>query len=110
MTNLIRACVLAALAVLALIPAASALDRRVRIHNQSAYDIYYFYASNTNSNSWEEDILGNSILPAGRYVTINIDDGTGHCMFDFKAVFVDGEEVVSWRNNVCELSDFYFTD
>ncbi len=110
MINLIRACVLAAITVLALSPAASALDRRVRIHNQTSFDMYYFYASNTDASTWEEDIFGSSILPAGRYVTINIDDGTGYCLFDFKAVFSDGDEVVSWRNNVCELADFYFTE
>jgi uncharacterized protein (DUF2147 family) len=110
MNKTFRAVLLGALALVASVSAAAALDRRVNIHNTSAYDIYYFYASNTGTDSWEEDILGNDILPAGRYVTINIDDGSGYCMYDFKAVFVDGEEVVSWNNNVCELTDFYFTD
>jgi hypothetical protein len=89
---------------------ASALDRRVQINNQSSYDIIEFYASNTGTQSWEEDILGSSILPAGNSVLINIDDGSGYCKYDFMAVFSDGEEVVSGNNNVCELSQFNFTD
>ncbi|KQT49446.1 hypothetical protein DevBK_11195 [Devosia sp. BK] len=89
---------------------ASALDRRVQINNKSSYDIVEFYASNTGTNSWEEDILGKDILPAGHSVMINIDDGSGYCKYDFLAVFEDGDKVTSTDNNVCELADFSFTD
>jgi hypothetical protein len=100
-----------ALAILAIgVVDAAALDRRVRINNKSSYDIIEFYASNTGSRSWEEDILGRDILPSGSSVVINIDDGSGYCKYDFMAVFEDGDEVVSNDNNVCELSDFNFTD
>jgi len=100
-----------AVAILALgVAQAAALDRRVRINNLSSYDIVEFYASNTGSRSWEEDILGRNILPAGNSVMINIDDGSGYCKYDFLAVFEDGDEVVSADNNVCELSDFNFTN
>ena len=89
---------------------AAALDRRVRINNYTSYDIVEFYASNKGSRSWEEDILGRNILPAGESVVINIDDGSGYCKFDFLAVFEDGEELVKYDNNVCELSQFNYTD
>jgi hypothetical protein len=89
---------------------ATALDRRVRIINKSSYDIIEFYASNTGTKSWEEDILGSDILPAGSSVMINIDDGTGYCKYDFLAVFEDGDQVTSADNNVCELAQFSFTD
>jgi len=88
----------------------SALDRRVRINNHTSYDIYEFYASNTGTNSWEEDILGRDILPAGRSVVINIDDGSGYCKYDFLAVFEDGDELVKYGNNVCELAEFDYTE
>lgn len=89
---------------------AFAYDRHVRINNKSSYDIIEFYASNTGTNSWEEDILGKDILPAGSSVMINIDDGSGYCKYDFLAVFDDGDKVTSSNNNVCELSEFNFTD
>ncbi|KKB80486.1 hypothetical protein VW35_07430 [Devosia soli] len=89
---------------------AAALDRRVQINNNSSYDIVEFYASNTGTKSWEEDILGKDILPAGHSVVINIDDGSGYCKYDFLAVFEDGDQVTSANNNVCELSQFNFTD
>lgn len=100
-----------ALAILSLgVVNAAALDRRVQINNKSSYDIVEFYASNTGSRSWEEDILGRNILPAGNSVVINIDDGSGYCKYDFLAVFEDGEQVTSSGNNVCELSQFNFTN
>ncbi|HTN61121.1 MAG TPA: hypothetical protein VL147_06150 [Devosia sp.] len=89
---------------------ASALDRRVQINNTSAYEIVEFYASNTGSNAWEEDILGADTLLSGSSVMINIDDGSGYCKYDFKAVFADGDEAISADNNVCELAEFDFTN
>lgn len=104
-----RAAILVALTALGVSDAA-ALDRRVRINNVSSYDIIEFYASNTGSKSWEEDILGKNILPAGNSVVINIDDGSGYCKYDFLAVFSDGTKAQSTDNNVCELVDFNFTN
>jgi hypothetical protein len=89
---------------------AAAIDRRVRVNNETSYDIVRFYASNTGTNSWEEDILGEDILPAGYSVTINIDDGSGYCKYDFLAIFEDGDQVEAHDKNVCELSEFSFTD
>lgn len=90
------------------ISSAAALDRRVRINNNTDYDIVQFYASNTGTNDWEEDILGRDILPAGHSLMINIDDGSGYCKYDFLAVFEDDDQVVSNDNNVCELTEFNF--
>ena len=100
-----------ALTILALgVTDASALDRRVKIINNSSYDIVEFYASNKGSTSWEEDILGRNILPSGSSVVINIDDGSGYCKYDFLAVFEDGDELTKYNNNVCDLSQFTYTD
>ena len=88
---------------------AMALERRVQINNQTDYTIVEFYASNTGTNDWQEDILGSDVLAAGSSVSINIDDGSGYCKFDFLAVFDDGDQVISADNNVCELDTFNFT-
>ena len=69
---------------------AAAEDRRVRVVNGTNVTVTSFYASNASRGSWEEDILGSSVLPAGRSVMINIDDGSGACMFDFRAVLANG--------------------
>ncbi len=62
---------------------AAAQDRRVRIINASNVIVNSFQASNTSRKSWEEDILGSSVLAPGQSVMVNINDGTGACMFDF---------------------------
>ena len=89
---------------------AQRLDRRVRIINDTGYDMVAFYASNIARPGWEEDILGHSILGAGRSVIINVNDGSGYCMFDFKAVFADGSQVVDERMNVCEITSHSYYD
>ena len=96
-------------ASLAMIAApASALDRHVRIVNQTGYTIVRFYGSNTGADDWQEDILGEDMLPSGQSVVINFDDATGYCMFDFKAVFDDGEELVRDGVNICEVATFTY--
>ena len=87
---------------------AAALDRRVTIVNDTGYTITRFYGSNKGTDSWEEDILGEDVLPSGSNVTINFDDATGYCVYDFKAVFEDGDEVVEKGVNVCETGKFTF--
>jgi hypothetical protein len=89
---------------------AMAVERQVQVNNLTSFTIVEFYASNTGTTDWEEDILGNDVLPAGGSVSINIDDGSGYCKFDFLAVFDDGEQLVSADNNVCELDTFDFTE
>jgi hypothetical protein len=84
----------------------AAADRRVRIINDSNVTVNRFYASNAGRRGWEEDILGNSVLPAGRSVVINIDDGSGACMFDFKAVLANGRTIESYGMNVCQITSW----
>ncbi len=99
---------ISALLVLALALPASALDRRVRIINNTGYTMVEFYGSNQGTDDWEEDILGANVLPSGSSVMINFDDGTGYCIFDFKAVFEDGDVLTDFGNNVCELATFTY--
>jgi hypothetical protein len=84
----------------------AAEDRRVRIVNGTNVTLTSFYASNTKRKSWEEDILGSSVLPAGRSVMINIDDGSGACMFDFRAVLSNGRTVEAYNMNVCQITSW----
>jgi len=82
------------------------LNRKVLISNQTGRTIYRFYGSNVNRTSWEEDILGNSVLTAGSAINIDFDDGSGACMFDFKTVFADGGEFIENNINVCSVSTY----
>ena len=84
-------------------------NRRVRIHNQTGWTMLRFYASDSRKSDWEEDILGSSVLANGRSVTINIDDGSGACVYDFKAEFTNGQVLTRMNINVCQIADYYYT-
>ncbi len=88
---------------------ANAANRKVDIVNKTGMPMTHFYASNTGTNSWEEDILGQDVLDNGETFEANIDDGTGACRFDFKAVFSDGESLVRRGINVCQIGTFTYT-
>lgn len=76
-------------------------NRHVAVTNASGVTITNFYGSSVGASTWEEDILGSSVIPSGATVDINFDDGTGACLFDFKAVFADGSTAVEQGINVC---------
>jgi hypothetical protein len=82
----------------------SGANRHVTVTNASYATITNFYGSSVGASTWEEDILGSSVIPPGASVDINFDDGTGSCMFDFKAVFADGSTAVEQGINVCTTS------
>ncbi len=85
-------------------------DRRVVIINDSSETLTHFYASNVGTNDWQEDILGQGVIAPGEQATINIDDGTGYCRYDFRAIFNNEREVIRPRVNVCEVATYTYTD
>ena len=89
--------------------AANAADCNVDIFNQTGFTMTKFYASITKSNSWEENILGHDSLDDGDTQSIDIDDGSGKCVFDFKAVFKGGATSEKRGVNVCAITAFTFT-
>lgn len=84
-------------------------DRRVRIINATGVTMTHFYASNSGQDDWQEDILGQDVLSNGASVVINIDDGSGACLYDFKARFSDGDELERYRINVCQITEYRYT-
>jgi hypothetical protein len=98
------------LALLVAVPALAAADRHVVIVNHTRHSLVQFYASNKDVDSWQEDILGDDTVDPGEKVRINIDDGTGHCIYDFKAVFDDGDVLIRRGINVCKVGTYTYTD
>jgi len=105
--NTVSAALVAA-ALLSSTNAAVALERWVTIINNTGFTMVNFYASHRDAQTWQEDILGQDVLPSGYSVNINMDDGTGYCVFDFLAVFDDGDKVEVRDRNICELDTFTF--
>ncbi|WP_245965255.1 hypothetical protein [Paenirhodobacter hankyongi] len=105
-----RNATVAGLVLLTLSAGASfALDRKLTVYNKSGYTITEFYGSNSGSNNWEEDILGKDVLPPGGSVTIDFNDGTGYCMFDFLVKFEDGDEMTD-KIDVCTVGTYNITN
>lgn len=85
------------------------MNRRVRIHNNTGWTMLRFYASDSRVTSWEEDMLGRGTLAAGNSIMMNIDDGSGACLYDFKAEFTNGQVLTRFNVNVCQIADYYYT-
>jgi hypothetical protein len=79
----------------------SSRNRIVEVGNETGVTMTRFHASNTSRTKWEENIFGTDVLATGRSINIDIDDGSGACMFDLKAEFADGDIVVENDFNVC---------
>ncbi|TFV57333.1 hypothetical protein E4P42_15640 [Mycobacterium sp. PS03-16] len=89
---------------------ASAQDRNVLIINETRHTMVEFYASNIGRQTWEENILGEDVLPVGQSLNINFYDGTEACLYDFRAIFDDGDELVRNRIDVCAISSYRYTE
>ena len=85
---------------------ASAENRWVRVCNNSGATVRELYGSRASTDSWEEDVLHEKVLPARSCINVNWNDGTGACIFDIKAVFNNGRSpYVVYGVNVCRVSD-----
>jgi hypothetical protein len=79
-------------------------DRRMVILNDTGRIIRELYATNTGTKYWGRDLLGQNVIPSGGRYLVDFNDGTGYCMFDFRAVLDNGRPIERYRVNVCEYS------
>jgi hypothetical protein len=85
-------------------------NRRVTVENLSSQSVKNLYASPVTADTWEEDMLGSEVMPPNSRRAANIDNGTTECMYDLKAVMMDGKEHVRRRVNVCAVSRWVIGD
>lgn len=88
---------------------ALALDRRIRIHNESNKRIVELYASPIDAPRWDFNMINTygKIIRGGETRVADIDDGTGYCRYDLKAVRADGNVYEKYDVNVCTVTDWY---
>ncbi|WP_366653884.1 hypothetical protein [Fodinicurvata sp. EGI_FJ10296] len=84
---------------------AFAQDLVFTLSNDSAADLYYFYASPTDVANWEDDILGDDILYSGESAQVTIADGRSQCDYDLRMEFGDGD-VLEDTVDLCELGSY----
>ena len=89
---------------------AEALDRRVRIVNESTHDIVAFYGAIVTEPDWPESLLGENRLLAGASIVLNFEDESGYCRYRFRAIFDDGVELERPSVNICEVGTYRYTD
>lgn len=71
--------------------------------NETSVNMLEFYASPQTANDWERNILGERTIQAhGDWQVITLA-GTRGCVYDFLAVFADGDKLHKYGINVCEL-------
>jgi hypothetical protein len=100
MRSKLRATLLAAL-FFGLSAVATAADYYVDITNRTGYTIMYMYVSPASSTSWEEDVLGDGVLPDGETRRVNLN-GYKSPMFDIQLVDSDGDKYTFWEVDVSQ--------
>lgn len=88
---------------------ASAYDRSIRVVNNSSDRLVSLYATHVDRSGWGPDLLAGTI-PPGRQRIIDVEDYSGYCRYDFKAVFSSGATAEKWRMNACVVESWRITD
>ena len=83
-------------------------DREFILNNGDPATMMYFYASPSDVDSWEEDILGDSVVGPDESILIEIEDGRETCIYDFRAVFDDDSVSEDYEIDICELTEYTF--
>ncbi len=72
--------------------------------NKTGYEIKEVYVSPTNSNDWEEDVLGQGTLANSDKVEIKFHRAATGCKWDLKVVYTDDGSSAIWQGiNLCEV-------
>lgn len=69
----------------------------LKVENRTGVDIWYLFASETSSDSWEEDMLGDSVLLDGESVNITFYLSEDSLIWDF-AMADSSENMVEFYN------------
>ncbi len=81
--------------------AADDRNRVVDIVNRTDSPMLQFYALKPTQRSKGQNLIEGSAIGSGSYLTLNFDDSTGRCVFDFRAEFSNGSETRRDAFNVC---------
>jgi hypothetical protein len=100
-----------AFALLANILPAAAQSIEFTIVNESSVDLHYFYASPSNDSNWGDDLLSEvGVLLSGYEGTTYITETEGECLYDFKFLGSDGEELIAPEVDICTLESYTLHD
>lgn len=92
-----------ATALLAL-PAVAQTSQQIRFQNNSGQTLQYLYASDSNNDSWEQDLLGQNVLRNGQYFDLTIHN-VSNCIYDILMQFENGAELQD-QINICQIGTY----
>ena len=73
--------------------------------NKTGYEIKEVYVSPNNSDDWEDDVLGKTVLEDGNKVEIKFHRSATGCKWDLKVVYTDDGSSAVWHGvDLCEIS------
>ena len=87
-------------------PAFGSSQPQFRLRGVGFIDYTSNNASPVGVRRWDQDLLGDGILPPASSALISIDDRTGYSRFDLKAVFDDGTTHIRRDVNVCDVERY----
>lgn len=90
--------------------ALAADQRNFTLHNESNVDIREVYVSESGDDSWGTDILEADILPQGEATDIVFEDDSSTCLYDLRAVAINGQELDTRQVNLCKISEYSITN
>lgn len=99
-----RLVMLAAAAAFLLSTPALADERNFQLVNGTGRTIAQVFISPSDTNSWEEDVLGSDVLPDEGTANIHFVDELDECVYDILIVHDDGDRAVWTGINLCETS------
>ncbi len=81
----------------------------LNISNETGSVITEFYSSTSQNDPWGDNFLRHDVIENHVSMAIDLDDGTGRCIFAFKAVFDDGDILVDKHVNICTTETYTYT-
>ncbi|WP_409523161.1 hypothetical protein [Nitrincola sp. MINF-07-Sa-05] len=80
---------------------AFAADYYVDVTNNTGYQIDYMHVSPADAQNWEEDVLGNNVMPNGTTQRVTLT-GYNSSIFDIRLIDSDGDSYTFWDIDVSE--------
>ncbi|MEE4330056.1 MAG: hypothetical protein V2J10_04260 [Wenzhouxiangella sp.] len=71
----------------------------VDVTNRTGFTILFMYVSPGDAQTWEEDVLGDDVLPTGSTQRVNLH-GYRSPIFDIRLVDEDGDTYTFWNVDV----------
>ena len=80
--------------------------RYVRVINETGATVEKIYVSHSSRSGWGRDQLGSQVLWSGYNIRVYPNDGTSRCVYDLKAVTVDGRSTERREVDICGGSEW----